>query len=232
MVRGDVQNIESVACKKVVADAIQLENSKKQFRFITKYYDQNIYQIFSRINQQSNIKTVLDVGTAMGDVISTVAAQNPRVNFFAIDIMDEAIEIAQRNYCGITNVKFKKANFLGDSVMSCADVVVCLQTLEHIEDHTLIPFIEKLFKTARCAVVVSVPREPYWCFANLLRLKYWSRLGNTPHHVQHWRMQSFEKVCRNIASQVWTSKYEVVKKSPLHLWTILVFMKEDVCHAK
>ena len=169
---------------------------------------------------------MLDVGTALGDVVSRVALQNPKVDFLAIDIMDEAIRMAQSNYRGIMNLKFKKADFGDDSILFSADVVMCLQTLEHLEDHVLIPFLEKIFTTARYAIVLSVPREPYWCIANLVRLKYWSRLGNTPHHIQHWKIRDFEDFCRVVASRVWDSGYDVVRKSPLRLWSILEFRKK------
>jgi hypothetical protein len=35
-------------------------------------------------------------------------------------------------------------------------------------------------------VLITVPREPLWRLLNLARGRYWSALGNTDGHVQHW----------------------------------------------
>jgi hypothetical protein len=47
---------------------------------------------------------------------------------------------------------------------------------------------------ARCAarhLLVSVPREPLWRALNMARGAYWSALGNTPGHLNHWSRRSF-----------------------------------------
>ncbi|MEZ5177714.1 MAG: hypothetical protein R2746_05365 [Acidimicrobiales bacterium] len=44
---------------------------------------------------------------------------------------------------------------------------------------------------ARRDLVVSVPREPIWCAANLARGKYVRDLGNTPGHINHWGKKAF-----------------------------------------
>ncbi len=61
--------------------------------------------------------------------------------------------------------------------------------LEHVPDpeHTL-------SEMARCAqrhLLVSVPREPLWRMLNMARGAYWSALGNTPGHLNHWSRRSF-----------------------------------------
>jgi SAM-dependent methyltransferase len=68
------------------------------------------------------------------------------------------------------------------------DLASAIEVLEHLPDpeHTL-------GEMARCAahhLLVSVPREPVWRMLNLARGAYWSELGNTPGHLNHWSKRS------------------------------------------
>lgn len=69
------------------------------------------------------------------------------------------------------------------------DLATAIEVLEHVPDpeHTLT-------EMARCAerhLLVSVPREPLWRMLNMARGAYWSELGNTPGHLNHWSRRSF-----------------------------------------
>jgi SAM-dependent methyltransferase len=69
------------------------------------------------------------------------------------------------------------------------DLVTAIEVLEHVPDpeHTL-------SEMARCAerhLLVSVPREPLWRMLNMARGAYWSSVGNTPGHLNHWSKRSF-----------------------------------------
>jgi 2-polyprenyl-3-methyl-5-hydroxy-6-metoxy-1,4-benzoquinol methylase len=69
------------------------------------------------------------------------------------------------------------------------DLASAIEVLEHVPDpeHTIA-------EMARCAqrhLLVSVPREPLWRMLNMARGAYWSDLGNTPGHLNHWSKQSF-----------------------------------------
>lgn len=69
------------------------------------------------------------------------------------------------------------------------DTASAIEVLEHVPDpeHTLA-------EMARCAqrhLLVSVPREPLWRMLNMARGAYWSELGNTPGHLNHWSRRAF-----------------------------------------
>ncbi len=69
------------------------------------------------------------------------------------------------------------------------DLASAIEVLEHVPDpaHTVA-------EMARCAqryLLVSVPREPLWRMLNMARGAYWSDLGNTPGHLNHWSKRSF-----------------------------------------
>jgi SAM-dependent methyltransferase len=72
------------------------------------------------------------------------------------------------------------------------DLATAIEVLEHVPDpeHTLA-------EMARCAerhLLVSVPREPLWRMLNMARGAYWSALGNTPGHLNHWSERSFVRL--------------------------------------
>ena len=70
-----------------------------------------------------------------------------------------------------------------------ADLVVCCEVLEHLEDPDLA--LRKLQRVTERFLIVSVPREPLWSILNMTRGEYWSDFGNTPGHIQRWSRQSF-----------------------------------------
>ncbi len=69
------------------------------------------------------------------------------------------------------------------------DLASAIEVLEHVPDpeHTVA-------EMARCAqrhLLVSVPREPLWRMLNMARGAYWTDLGNTPGHLNHWSRRAF-----------------------------------------
>ena len=70
-----------------------------------------------------------------------------------------------------------------------APLVLCCEVLEHVPDPQRA--LAVLARLARPHLIVSVPREPLWRVLNLARGCYWSDLGNTPGHLQHWSAPAF-----------------------------------------
>jgi hypothetical protein len=65
---------------------------------------------------------------------------------------------------------------------SCADLVTCIELLEHLPTYR--PAVAELARITRGRCVVSVPWEPWFRLGNLGRGKNLGRLGNDPEHVQ------------------------------------------------
>jgi 2-polyprenyl-3-methyl-5-hydroxy-6-metoxy-1,4-benzoquinol methylase len=76
-----------------------------------------------------------------------------------------------------------------DPDRDAAELVVCCEVLEHLEDPEAA--LETLGELARPWLIVSVPREPLWRALNVARLKYVRDLGNTPGHLHHWSRGAF-----------------------------------------
>ncbi len=131
----------------------------------------------------------LEVGCGPGYSGVRIAAFSPKVGLVCSDVeMGLINEAKQRNHNG---------RFLQESAYALAhpdnafDLVYCLEVLEHLEQPELA--LAELARVARRAVIISVPREPLWCALNMLRGKYWSALGNTPGHLQHWSTSSLTR---------------------------------------
>jgi SAM-dependent methyltransferase len=75
-----------------------------------------------------------------------------------------------------------------------ADVVTCLEVLEHLDAPERA--VEELARISRGHCVVSVPWEPFFRLGNLCRGKDVRRLGNNPEHVQHFRPSSLKVLLR------------------------------------
>jgi hypothetical protein len=61
---------------------------------------------------------------------------------------------------------------------------------------------------------VSVPREPLWRVLNLARGAYWTQLGNTPGHLNHWSRSAFVRLLLRHG--------EVVEARSPFPWTMLL----------
>ena len=87
-----------------------------------------------------------------------------------------------------------------------------MEVLEHVPDPE-----RTLAEMARCArshLLVSVPREPLWRMLNMARGAYWSSLGNTPGHLNHWSARSLRALL--------SSAGEIVEMRSPFPWTMVL----------
>ncbi len=134
--------------------------------------------------------SLLDVGCGEGVLVhrwATRLGEGTRV--VGIDLEEESIQAgwSQRSAPNLEYRVMAAENlpFDGDEF----DLASAIEVLEHVPDpeHTL-------SEMARCAqrhLLVSVPREPLWRMLNMARGAYWTELGNTPGHLNHWSKRSF-----------------------------------------
>jgi 2-polyprenyl-3-methyl-5-hydroxy-6-metoxy-1,4-benzoquinol methylase len=134
-------------------------------------------------------RSVLDVGCGEGVLVHAWAQRLGDGRVVGLDLEEESIQAgwAERRAPNLEYRVMEASNLpFADGEFELASAI---EVLEHVPDpeHTL-------SEMARCAsrhLLVSVPREPLWRMLNMARGAYWSSLGNTPGHLNHWSRHSF-----------------------------------------
>lgn len=88
-----------------------------------------------KIIKSIEFKNCLDVGCASGYMVSEIYKANPQAKYFGVDVFDKAIKYAKAKY---PYINFRTASaenlpFKNDTM----DLIICYETLEHIENPTL-----------------------------------------------------------------------------------------------
>ena len=136
---------------------------------------------------QTGARTLLDVGCAEGFVSAHIRRRVRGLHTAGLDRDGAALLRGRR-----LHPRFPTC--VGDIlalpvVSSGVDLVLCTEVLEHVPAPSRA--LEELLRVSRRHVLVSVPWEPWFRLANLLRLKNVSRWGDDPEHVNHWTGRAF-----------------------------------------
>jgi len=175
--------------KNVPGNYYDKHNSKNPF---VKYLMKNFHKVLLKHLVKLKPTSILDVGCGEGYTTKIMIKKFPKVKFVACDLEKSMVEIAKRTNPEIKiyersvyELKFKSNSF---------DVVVMNEVLEHVKDYN--KALDECKRVAKKACVFSVPNEPYWRIANILRLRYLKDLGNTPGHVNNFTKSQFKKVLK------------------------------------
>jgi len=137
--------------------------------------------------------SLLDVGCGEGILVQRLAQRlGPTRRVVGADLEEHSIQ-AGWSQNRAPNLSYRV--MAGDGLPFADgefDMVSAIEVLEHV------PAPERtLAEMTRCAqhhLLVSVPREPLWRALNMARGAYWSQLGNTPGHLNHWSGRSFRRL--------------------------------------
>ena len=180
---------------------------------INKFYSELSHLISSL--DQSNWNEVLEVGCGIGQSTSIIAPLlKPQIKFQATDVEERLIQTAslKNPSTPISYGDIYQLQFATNSM----DLVISLEVIEHLENPQ--KALQNLKKITKKYVILSVPREPIWCFLNMCRGKYLKNWGNTPGHIQHFSKNAFIKFV--------SSEFKILEvKSPLP-WTIILAEKK------
>lgn len=139
---------------------------------------------------KANPSTIHEVGCGEGFWVNKWNGKN--LKSVGSDFSHEVIAIAKEN--AVTShlspdVFNAKSIYDLTHGIDNADLIVCCEVMEHLEDP------ERALKILQSIVdrylIISVPREPVWCVLNMARGKYIRHFGNTPGHIQHWSKRQF-----------------------------------------
>jgi 2-polyprenyl-3-methyl-5-hydroxy-6-metoxy-1,4-benzoquinol methylase len=136
--------------------------------------------------------SLLDVGCGEGVLLQRWARRLDGARIVGIDLHEESIQAGWAEHRA-PNLEYRAIE--AENLPFAAnefDLASAIELLEHVPDPE-----RTLAEMARCArrhLLVSVPREPLWRILNLARGAYWSELGNTPGHINHWSKRSFARL--------------------------------------
>lgn len=133
---------------------------------------------------------LLDAGCGEGYVLKRLRGIRPGLNLQGIDGDREALREARTAIPGVflghadaSHLPFRAASF---------DMVTCLEVLEHLRDPR--SAVEELERVSRRYLLLSVPNQPFFSLANLLRGQNVGRLGEDPGHLHHWTARQFVRL--------------------------------------
>jgi len=152
-------------------------------RRITNSFSKNILNDIKKLN----INSILDVGCGTGYLTNKIYSIVP--NVIGCDIDSKRLQLAKEYAAGkikfiqnmSTTLPFPDRSF---------DLVTCFEVLEHVSNYS--DLVKECKRVSKKYVMFTVPNEPYFRLANLLRLKYISRFGNHPEHINHFNKHKFK----------------------------------------
>jgi SAM-dependent methyltransferase len=137
-------------------------------------------------------RSVLDVGCGEGVLTSEWAERLSDGRIVGIDLDDPKLR-AEWDKRRRPNLEYRAEEATRLSFADGEfDMATAIEVLEHVPQPE-----QTLAEMARVAsrwLLVSVPREPIWRMVNMARGAYWSSLGNTPGHVNHWTKVGFKSL--------------------------------------
>jgi 2-polyprenyl-3-methyl-5-hydroxy-6-metoxy-1,4-benzoquinol methylase len=156
--------------------------------------------------------SVLDVGCGEGVLVERWARRLPSARVVGVDLEEPSIQQGWSEHTA-PNLEYRVVEGpelpFADGEFELASA---MEVLEHLPDPA-----RMLSEMARCArrhLLVSVPREPQWRMLNMARGAYWSSLGNTPGHLNHWSARSLRGLLSGFG--------EVVEMRSPFPWTMVL----------
>lgn len=186
-------------------------------RVMIKMFMQRLLRVVGELKAKG-AASLLDAGCGEGMVANFLYDNVDGLKITAVDYFFEAIKKAEaengRDIC------FKKGDITALSYQDKSfDIVMATEVLEHLEKPE--KALSELMRTAKKAVVLSVPNEPFFCLGNLISLKNVRRLGNPEDHINHWTHNGFKRFL--------TSNEEIracnIKMYNCLVWTLAVIEK-------
>ena len=176
----------------------------------------NFFRNLVNLTQAKTVDSILDVGCGEGFTLNRLKENGIGKKLEGIEYLDTAIALGKKTY---SDIKITKGTIYdlpyGDNSF---DLVLCTEVLEHLEEPQ--EALKELVRVSKKYLVISVPNEPFFMLAQLIRGKNWSRLGNDIEHINHWTMLGFPKFVKKNA------KVKILAKRFPFAWTMLLLEKK------
>ncbi|HEX8931979.1 MAG TPA: methyltransferase domain-containing protein [Patescibacteria group bacterium] len=179
-------------------------------RFLLGNFYKHVFSLLKTVQ----INSILDVGCGEGFTLHKLEEQKIGKKLEGIEYNKTAIALGKKQYPKLTikqgsiyELPYKANSF---------DLVLCTEVLEHMDNPK--KALKELVRVSNKYVLLSVPNEPFFMLAQLLRGKNWSRFGNDIEHINHWSFLSFQKF---VSSSVKIQSIRIP-----FFWTIILGVKK------
>jgi 2-polyprenyl-3-methyl-5-hydroxy-6-metoxy-1,4-benzoquinol methylase len=176
-------------------------NSKN---LIVKILMKNFYNTILDFVKKEDISSMVDIGCGEGHLTNILRLFFENVKITALEYDKKTVLIANKLY---PSLNVKQGNIL--NLKGKYDILISSEVLEHVKDFQRA--IDNCRKVAPVCIF-SVPNEPWFRIANIMRLKYLKHLGNTPGHINNWSKKEFEKLLKK--------NFKSVKIKTTSLWNV------------
>ena len=160
-------------------------SSNPVVRHLVGAFERSLEELLDRAEPAS----LLDVGCGEGALVQRFARRLGSRRVVGVDLQEDSLQAGWSRH-EAPNLEYRTLD--GGELPFAAgefDMVSAIEVLEHVPDPQLT--VHEMSRCAQRHLLVSVPREPLWRTLNVARGAYWSQLGNTPGHVNHWSRRSF-----------------------------------------
>ena len=175
----------------------------------------NFFRHLKNLTVSRKVDSILDAGCGEGFTLNRLKEKGIGRRWEGLEYSEAAIELGKKVYPDIKiihgsvyELPYKDNSF---------DLVLCTEVLEHLEEPA--KALKELVRVSNKYLVISVPNEPFFMLAQLIRGKNWSRLGNDIEHINHWTMFGFPKFVKK------NSKVKILAKRFPFAWTMLLLEK-------
>lgn len=176
-------------------------------------YFRAVAELLGRV-ESSEEPRAIEIGC--GEGLSTMRIRSilgNRAVLEASEYVPDQVVVAQQNNPGIRVIQESIYELTHEA--EGFDIVFLLEVLEHLDYPDLA--LEEVVRILRPGgyLIAGVPREPLWRVLNMARGKYWTSLGNTPGHLNHWSKRGFIEYVSNAFGEVLDTR------SPVP-WTLVI----------
>jgi 2-polyprenyl-3-methyl-5-hydroxy-6-metoxy-1,4-benzoquinol methylase len=170
---------------------VDLPMSKKYVtgNWLGRFLIQRFLRTLVQLLQQMPVPpaSLLDVGCGEGLISRQLRALWPQATINAVDIQMELLQVAQQL---VPDAGFVAGSGYALPLPSASfDLVICTEVMEHLTTPNVA--LAEFVRVGKGYFLLSVPNEPWWRLANIVRGSYWTAWGNTPGHLNHWRSNQF-----------------------------------------
>src|ERR1035437_6082749 len=196
----------------------QTDNYKKhtQRNPIQRLLLWNFFRHLVNLTSTKKVDSILDVGCGEGFTLNRLKEKGIGKKLEGLEYLKAAIELGKKTYPDIKIIQGSIYELpYKDNLF---DLVLCTEVLEHLEEPE--KALKELVRVSKKYLVISVPNEPFFMLAQLVRGKNWSRLGNDIEHINHWTMFNFSKFVKKNA------RVKILAKRFPFAWTMLLLEKK------